>query len=146
MVNFEHGMLGLKCPANECGKTAGSILLVSDPLQMFDPVGHRFDMTKHHGRARFQTELLCDFHNLEPFVGVAFQRRNPFSNSIDQNLAAATGDRAKAGLLEQSNHIAQRHAECFSEMLKLGWTESVHINMGIFLSNVAQKIEVPFKS
>ena len=77
--------------------------------------------------------------------------------------SARTLDRCLAGIREQTHPrlelivvdnsstddtfaIAQRHAECFSEMLKFGWTESVHINMGIFLSNVAQKIEVPFKS
>src|SRR3954451_11954938 len=100
MVNLQNGMLRLKCPANESGKSAGAILLISNPLQMFNPVRHRFDMTKHHGCTRFQTELMRDFHNLKPLVGIAFQRRNSFSNSIDQNLAAAARDRAKASPFE----------------------------------------------
>ena len=136
-------MLWLKRPANKCGKSAATILLIADVLQMLDPVFNRFHMTKHHGGAGFQSQFVRDLHHFKPLLAVAFQGRYSFADAVDQNFAAAAGDRSKPCLFEFQDHFAQRHAKRFGEMLKLRRAESVDVNVRIFFADVMQKIEVP---
>ena len=90
----------MKTPRNESGEAAAAVLLIADALQMFDAIFNRFDVTEHHRRARFQTEFMRDLHDFEPFVAVDLERRDFFAHAIDQDLAAAAGDRSESGVLE----------------------------------------------
>ncbi len=74
---------------------------------MLDPIFDRLHVAEHHGRARFQTELVRRLHHFEPGVGIAFERRDSFPHPIDQDFAAAARDRPQPGLFELRNHFAQ---------------------------------------
>src|SRR6266480_4819337 len=113
---------------------------------MFDPFRNRFDVTKHHRRARFQPQLVCDLHHFEPLVALDFQWRNFPAHSVDQNFTATARDRAEAGVFEFCDYLTQRHSKNFREMLELRWTESVNVDVRIFLADVSQQVDVPFKA
>ena len=110
---------------------------------MLDPVFDCLDMAEHHRRARVQPEFVRDLHHFQPCVGLAFQRRDSLAHAVDQNLATAAGNRSQPGFLELRDHFAQRHAEDFGEMLELRRTESVNVDVRIFLPDVMQQIEIP---
>ena len=112
---------------------------------MFDPVPDRFHVTEHHRRARLQSQLMRDLHHFQPRVRIAFQRRDPVADAIDQNFAAAAGDRAEAGLLELRDHLAQRHAEQIREVLQLRRAEPVNVDVRIFFADVPEQIEIPIE-
>src|SRR5205085_11940854 len=139
-------MLRLKRPANKSGEPATSVLLISNSLQMFDPLLHRLDMAEHHRRARFQSQLVRDLHHFEPLLAVNFQRRNFFPDAIDQNFATTAVNRSQPRLLKSENHFPQRHPESFREMLKLRRTEPVNVDLRIFFPDVLQKIDIPLES
>src|SRR5260370_5107322 len=136
-------MLRLKRPADEGGESAAAVLLFTNGLQMLDPVYTRLDMTEHHCGARSQSELVCELHHFQPLVAVNFQRRNPFAHAINQNFAAAARNRTQPRILEFRDHLAQRHAESFREMLEFRRTKSVDVNVRISVPYVVQKIDVP---
>ena len=64
---------------------------------MFDPIFNRLHVSKHHRRARFQSELMRDLHHFQPAVTVDLERRNSFPHAIDQNFPAATRNRTESG-------------------------------------------------
>src|SRR4029078_2635964 len=92
LFNFQHRVLRLKGPANERSEPTAAILLIANPLQMFDAIFEGFDVAKNHGSARFQSELMCDLHYLEPLVTVDFQRRDPLAYPVDKDFAATAWD------------------------------------------------------
>ena len=49
-----------------------SILLIAEPLQMFDPLLDALDVAEHHRRARFQSQLVRCLHDFEPLRGITF--------------------------------------------------------------------------
>src|SRR5678816_1092818 len=100
MIDFQDRVLRLKRPADERGKPAARVLLVAQPLQVLDAILDRFDVAKHHRRARLQAELVRHLHHLEPLIALAFERRDSLPDGIDQNLAAAARDRTKPRFLK----------------------------------------------
>ena len=89
-----------------------------EPLQMFDPILDRLDVTEHHRRARLQAQFVRDLHHFEPLVALAFERRDSVAHAIHQNLAAAAGDRAEPGFLELRDHFPQWHPEHFGKVIE----------------------------
>ena len=145
MFHFQQRVLRLKCPANESGESAALVLLIAQALQMFDAVFDRLDMTEHHRRARFQSELVRYLHHFQPTITVDLERRNSLAHAIDQDFTTAARDRAQARLFELPDHFAQRHPKRFREMLEFRWTESVDVNVRIFFPDVLQQIDIPTK-
>src|SRR5439155_5011767 len=119
-------------PADESGESAARVLLIAQTLQMLDAIFDCLYVAEHHRRARLQSELMRDLHHFEPFGGVAFQRRNSFSDTIDQNLSSPARDRAQARLFESPDHVAYRHLKRFRKMLELRGTEAVNVYVRIF--------------
>src|ERR1044072_3428157 len=112
---------------------------------MFDPVFDGFYVSKHHRRARFQSEFVRCLHALQPLIAVNFQRRNFPPHPIDENFAAAARNRPKSSLPKFRNHFLQRHSEDLREMLKLRRTESANTDVRIFSPDVTQQIDIPFE-
>src|SRR5215470_5291356 len=137
--------MGLKRPANECRKSAAAVLLLANAPQMLDSIFDRLHVAEHHGCAGFQSQFVRHLHYLQPFVAVDFQRRNSLPHAVHQNFTAAAWDRTKSSVFEFGNHFPQRHPESFREMLKLGRTESVDIDVRIFVSDVMEEIDIPLE-
>src|SRR5262245_22871197 len=101
---------------------------------MFDAIFDRLAVTEPHRSVRFQSEFMSHLHDLQPLVAVDFYWRNPVPHLVHEDFAAATRNRAEPGCLKFRDHFSQRHLECFDEMLKLRWTESVNIDVRIFFA------------
>ena len=86
-----------------------------------------------------------DLHHLEPFIAIDFERRDFLAHAIDQDFAAATGNRAKSGAFEALYHFAHGHMKNLAKMLKLRRTESVDVNVRIFFANMPQQFDVPIE-
>ena len=89
VLHFQNGMLRLKCPADECSESAAAVLLLTNALQMLDPVFNRLHMTEHHRGARPQSKLVRHLHYFQPLIAVNFQRRNLLAHAINQDFTAA---------------------------------------------------------
>jgi len=74
VLHLQNRVLGLKRLANKCRKPAAPVLLFANASQMLDSIFDRLHMPEHHGRARFQSQLVRDLHHLQPFVAIDFQR------------------------------------------------------------------------
>ncbi len=85
-------------------------------------------------------------HHLEPLVALAFERRDSLPDGIDQNLAAAAGDRTKPRFLKTRDHFVQRHLERLRKMLELRRAETVDVDLGIFFPDVMEEIDIPIEA
>ena len=85
-------------------------------------------------------------HHLEPLVALAFERRDSLPDGIDQNLAAAAGNRTEPRFLKTRDHFVQRHLERLGKMLELRRAEAVDVDMGIFFPDVMEQIEIPIEA
>src|SRR5205809_6607126 len=136
-------MLRLKRPADKGGESAAAILLITDALQMLDPVFNRLDMTEHHRRARSQPELVRDLHHFQPLIAVNFQRRNLLAHAINQNFAAATWNGAQPRVFESGDHFTHGHPESFRNVLELRRTQSVESDVRLFRRDMPQQTDMP---
>src|SRR5215813_13079137 len=135
----------LKGPADERHESTAAVLLIANTLKMFDPLFNGFHVSKHHRRTRLQSQFVCGLHHLQPLIAVNFQRRNFLSHPIHQNFSAPAWNRSESGLFEFRDHFAQGHPEGLREMLKLGRTESMNVDVWIFFPDVTQQIEIPLE-
>src|ERR1044072_2472794 len=100
MFDLQDGMLRLKRPADERCKSTAAVLLIANTLQMFEPLFNGFHVSKHHRRARFQSELVGYLHYLQPLIAVNFQWRNFLPHPIHENFSATTWNGSESGVLE----------------------------------------------
>src|ERR1051325_6380874 len=112
---------------------------------MLKPILDLFNVTKHHGRARIQTQLVGDLHYLQPLAGVALERRNALPNTIHQDFTAPAWNRSEPGFLEFHDYLTQGHSENTSEMLEFGGAKSMDIDVGILFADVLQEIDIPIE-
>ena len=91
----------------------------------------------------FKPEPVGDPHDLEPLVGVALERRDSVADAIDQDFAAAAGNRAEAGLLESADHFLQRHPEDLGEVVELRRLNPWMLIVRILLPDVGEQVEIP---
>ncbi len=102
------------------------------------------DVTEHHGCAGVESDFVGAFHDLEPFVGIALERRDSGANPVNEDFSTAPRNGAETGRLELAKHIRHGHSEHLGEVLELGRGESVHVNPRKTGSNVAQHFQVVF--
>jgi hypothetical protein len=85
------GVLGLESPADECREPAGFVLQLAQPLEVFDPLGERFDVAEHHGCRATAAQLVPDAVYVQPIVGHHFSARDSAADPIDQDLRTSAG-------------------------------------------------------
>ena len=98
----------LERPADERGEAAGFVLQLPQAVERFDALGQRFDVAEHHGAGGSAAQFVPDAMDFEPFVGQALVDGDGLADAIDEDLAAAAGQAAHAGVLEALQHLAQR--------------------------------------
>src|SRR5579885_2848144 len=96
---------GLECPGDKGEKSARLVLKGSNPLKVFDYVLILFSMTEHHCSRGLKSNLVGFSRNLNPPIGIDFERTYPLSNPIAQNLSAASGDCPQPRLPEFFQHL-----------------------------------------
>jgi hypothetical protein len=67
------------------------------------------------------------------------------ADAIDEDLAAAAGDRVEAGLLQAQEDVAQRHVEDLVKGPDLGRAEGVNVDRRVVLFDEAEQVEVPLE-
>ena len=102
------GVLRLERPADERREAARLVLQLPQPLQRLDALGQGLDVAEHHGAGGAAAQLVPDAMHFQPFVGQALVDRHGLADAIDEDLAAAAGQAAHAGVLEAAQHLAQR--------------------------------------
>jgi len=135
---FEDGVLRLERPTDEGGEASGAVLQIPQSLQVLKSFLNGLDVTEHHRCAGVEPDLVGAFHDLEPFVGVALERRDSGAHSVDKDFSTSSGDGTESGCLELAEHIRYGHSENLGEVLELGRRESVHVDVWKAGANVAQ--------
>ena len=121
------GVLGLERPADERREAAGLVLQLPQPFQRLDALGQGFDVAEHHGAGRSAAQFVPDAMDFEPFVGQALVDGHGLADAIDEDLAAAAGQAAHAGVLEPLQHFAQRQLVELVEVPDLRRAEGVQV-------------------
>ena len=134
--------VALEGPADERGEAARLVLHVAQAAQMLDAVVDALDMAEHHCGRAAQAEPVRDAHDLEPVVRVALQRRDLVADLVDENFAAAAGNRAEPRFLEARDDLLQRHAEDFREMVELRRREPVDVDRRVVRPDVVEQVQV----
>src|SRR4029077_13619603 len=83
-----------------------------------------------------------DVHDLEPLIGLAFQRGDAISHAIHQDLPSTAWNGAQAGLFKSLDHLAQRHSEDLRKVVELRRAESVNVDLRILPANMRKHVEV----
>jgi len=140
---FQFRVFGLKCPRDERGKPFRFVLLRAQSFQMLDAVFNGLDVAEHHRRAGRESETMRHVHDFEPVVAHRLERRDALTHAIHQDFAAAAGNRTESGRLEIADDGFQRFVEHFAEMHEFARTETVDVEIGEFVFDVRQQIQIP---
>ena len=140
---FEARVLGLERPRDERGEAAARVLLRADAFEMLDAVRDGLDVAEHHRGRRTQAEAVRDIHHGEPVVAHGLERRDAFAHAIDENFAAATGDRAKARGVKIGDDFFKRFVEDIAEVNELARAEAVNVHLRKLRFDVREQVEVP---
>ena len=92
--------LRLEGPADEGREAAGFVLQLPQPFQVLDALGRGLDVAEHHRAGRAAAQFVPDAMDFEPFVGQALVDGDGLADAVDEDLAAAAGQAAHAGVLE----------------------------------------------
>ena len=111
----------MKPPVSSCSCRSRSRCL--------DALGQRLDVAEHHGAGRTAAQLVPDAMDFEPFVGQALVDGDGLADAVDQDLAAAAGQAAQAGVLEPLQHLAQRQLVELVEVPDLRRAEGVQVDL-----------------
>ena len=74
----------------------------------------------------------------------AFFLRDQIAHALDEDLAAAAGDRVEPGLHQLADDVARVHAERLGEEVDFARAEAVDVDRMVLL-DVAQQIEIPLE-
>jgi hypothetical protein len=65
---------------------------------VLDALGNRFDVSVHHRCGRRHPQAVRMAHDGEPLVRLRLLRGDLLADAVDEDLAAAAGDRVEAGV------------------------------------------------
>ena len=127
-VRHRRRVLRLQRPADERREAVRPRLHVAHALEMLDALGERFADAVHHRDRRLHALLVRDLHDLEPAIGAGFLLRDQIAHALDENLAAAAGNRVEARLHQLANDVARVHAERLREEVDFARAEAVDVD------------------
>ena len=110
---------------------------------MFDPFRKRLDMTEHHGGGGLTAKLVPDPMDVEPIIRQHLSARHCLADAIDQDLAAAAGKAAEAGVFEPGQHLAQGQLELLREEVDLRRAKPVNVHRWEVGFDIAEEVFVP---
>ena len=104
------GVVGMERQRDERLEAAGLVLQLAQPDQVVDAVPRLLDVAVEHGRVGAQAELVGLAVDADPVVGVGLVLADLVAHLGMEDLRAAAGQAAQAGVLELGQQVARRPA------------------------------------
>ena len=103
------------------------------------------DVAEHHRAGALAAELVPDAAHFEPLVGERLALRQFLADAIDEDLAAAAGQAAEAGVLQAPQHLSSGSLLILWKCQISGGLKACRFTFGIAGLQVAEQFLVPFE-
>ena len=109
-------------------KPPGLVLQLADAPHVLDALLERLDVAVHHRRRRRHAEPVRVAHHVEPLVRVRLLRRDDVADAVDEDLAAAAGERVEPGVAQPRERLPDGQLRAPRDVLDLGRREAVEVD------------------
>ena len=126
------------------------LLPLPDQFHVVDAIGESLDVPEHHRGRGIHAKLMCDLHDGQPGLGIAFAQADLAPDGIREDLSSTARYRAKTGLGQRLHDPTEFLGECrtwwieeLDELDELRWTECMNMDVGEPITNGLQQVHVP---
>jgi hypothetical protein len=138
-------MIALKRPTDKSGKTARLILQLSQAVEMFDPLGERFNVPEHHRGRTTPAKFMPHATDIQPIVAEQLAPRDFLPHPIHENFRPAARQTSQPRRFQSRKNLPQRKFIQLYKMVNLGRAETMHVDLWKVGLQIAKQLFVPFQ-
>ena len=114
------------------------VLHLAHAAHVLDALLERLDVAVHHRRGRRHAESVRVAHDVEPLVRVRLLRRDDVAHAVDEDLAAAAGQRVEPRVAQTRERLPDGQLRPARDVLHLGRGEAVEVDRVAALDRAEQ--------
>ena len=134
--------VALERPGDEGAEAARLVLHLANAPHVLDALLDRLHVPVHHRRRRRHPELVRVAHHVEPLRRLRLLRRDDVAHAVDEDLAAAAGDRVQAGVAQARERLPDGQLGAARDVLDLGGRERVQMDLVALLDRAEEVLVV----
>src|SRR5262249_21469110 len=130
LARYQLGVPDLVGEGDEREEAPARVLLLAQPDEVLDALGHGFDVTVEHGGVGLEAEGVRDAVDLEPAIGVGLAREAQlFLQTLGEDLRAAARHRMETGLLQPGQRLPRLDLPATPEVVDLRRREGLDLRL-----------------